>query len=156
MIALFLIWLFFNSRLAWDVLAVGLAVCVRVGILLKNAMDYSFIREIKFILRIPHFIRYILVLIKEVLLANWAMIKVILNPWCRLEGQLHFFTPDVKNEYARVVLGNSITLTPGTITVQLKNGRYCIHTIKDEFVEGIEESTLTKEAQRLEEKFKNV
>jgi len=156
MIALFLIWVFFNSRLAWDVAAVGLAVCVLVGILLKYALNYSFIRELKFIIRIPHLIRYALVLVKEVLLANWAMVKLILNPWTRLEGQLHFFTPDIKHEAARVLLGNSITLTPGTITVQLKNGRYCIHTIKDGFIDGIEESTLTKEAQRLEAKFKNV
>jgi multicomponent Na+:H+ antiporter subunit E len=153
MIALFLIWLFFNSRLAWDVVGVGIAICVLVGVLLKNALDYSFKKELKFIFRLPHLLRYIAVLIKEVIAANWAMVKVILNPWSRLEGQLYFFTPDMKSEYARVLLGNSITLTPGTITVQLKNGRYCIHTIKDEFVDGIEKSALTKEVQRLEEKF---
>lgn len=156
MIALFLIWLFFNSRLAWDVAAVGLAICALVGILLKNALDYSFIKELKLIIRLPHFIRYIFVLIKEVVKSNFAVIRVILNPWHRLEGQLYFFTPEIKSEHARVVLGNSITLTPGTVTVQLKNGRYCVHTIKNDFIEGIEESSLTKEVQRLEEKFKNV
>ena len=155
MIALFLIWLFFNSRLAWDVVAVGLAVCLLVGILLKNALDYSFKKELKFIAKLPHVLRYIAVLMKEIVVANVSMIKVILNPWARLEGQLYFLTPDMKTDHGRVVLGNSITLTPGTITVQLKNGRYCIHSIKNDFIEGIEESTLTREAQRLEAKFGN-
>jgi len=53
-----------------------------------------------------------------------------------------------------VLLANSITLTPGTITVQLKNGRYCVHTIKDEFVEGMIDSPLTVEVEKLEAKYK--
>ena len=153
MIALFLIWLFFNSRLAWDVVAVGLAVCLLIGILLKNAMDYSIVKELKFICRLPHVVRYLLFLMKEVVVANWNMVKVILNPWSRLEGQLYFFTPELKTNHARVVLANSITLTPGTITVQLRNGRYCVHTIKDEFVDDMEHSAMTNEVGRLEEKF---
>lgn len=153
MIALFLIWLFFNGRLAWDVFAVGAAVCLLIGILLKYAMDYSIMKEFRFIIKLPHVLRYLAVLVKEVALAAWAMVKVILNPWSRLEGQLYFFTPGLKKDSARTVLANSITLTPGTITVQLKNGRYCVHTVKSEFVEDMEHSTLALEAERLEGKF---
>ncbi len=153
MIALFLIWLFFNSRVAWDVFAVGAAVCLLIGVLLKNAMDYSVMKELRFIMKLPHALRYLAVLVKEVVTAAWAMVKVILSPWSRLEGQLYFFTPELKKDSVRTVLANSITLTPGTITVQLKNGRYCVHTVKSEFIENMEHSTLTREAERLEGKF---
>lgn len=153
MIALFLIWFFFNGRAAWDVFAVGVAVCLLIGILLKNAMDYSIMKELRFIMKLPHTFRYLALLVKEVATAAWAMVKVILNPWSRLEGQLYFFTPELEKDSVRTVLANSITLTPGTITVQLKNGRYCVHTVKTEFIEDIEHSTLVREAERLEGKF---
>jgi len=155
MIALFLIWICFNARVSWDVILVGLAICLLTGILLKNAEDYSPKKELRFLLRLPALIRYLWILMKEMVMANVAMVKVILNPFARLEGQLYFFTPDkIKSEYARVLLANSITLTPGTITVQLKNGRYCVHTIKDEFVEGMIDSPLTVEVEKLEAKYK--
>ena len=156
MIALFFVWMCFNARVSWVVIAVGLVICLITGILLKHAEDYSPKKEIKFILRLPALIRYLGILMKEMVMANIAMVKVILNPFARLEGQLYFFTPKkLKSEYARVLLANSITLTPGTITVQLKNGRYCVHTIKDEFVEGMINSTLTVEVEKLEAKYTN-
>ena len=155
MTALFFIWLFFNGRIAWDVVTVGIAVCVLMGLLLKKAMGYSLKKELRFILRLPHLLRFILVLIKEIIASNIAVIKIILDPWSRLESQLYFFTPDLKTDMARVLLANTITLTPGTNTVQLKNGRLCIHVLNNDFAGGIESSDLTKEARRLEEKFSN-
>lgn len=156
MIALFLIWICFNARLSWDVIGIGLAICLLTGILLRNAEDYSPKKELRFILRLPVFIRYLGILMKEMVVANINMVKVILNPFVRLQGQLYFFTPGkLKGDFTRVLLANSITFTPGTITVQLKNGRYCVHTIQDEFVDDMENSTLTKEVEELEAKYSN-
>ena len=154
MTALFLLWLFFNARITWDVIAVGLFVCLMVGVLLKAAIDYSPRKEIRFIMSLPHILRYLAILFKEMVIANWQMVKIIVNPFSRIEGQLVFFTSEkLKTGYGRSLLGNSITLTPGTITVQLKNGRYCVHGIRSEFVEDMEHSTLAEEAERLEAKF---
>lgn len=153
MIALFLLWIFFNARVTADVVLVGAAICLIVGLLLKNALDYSLKKELRFYLRLPSVLRYLGVLFREMLLANWAMVRLILNPWSRVDARLYFFTPGLKRSFSRVTLANSITLTPGTITVQLKNGRYCVHGIRSEFVEGIEESVLAREVGRLEGKF---
>ena len=153
MLALFLLWICFNGRLAWDVVAVGAAVCLLVGVLLKFAMDYSPRQEILFIARIPQVLRYIGILFIEIVKANIAVSKIILSPYSRLQGQLVFFSPEHKTNNGRVLLANSITITPGTITVQLRNGRFCVHTIQDEFVEDIEHSVLAEESARLEAKF---
>lgn len=153
MLALFVIWVIFNGRIGWDVIVVGLAVVALMGVLLKHAMGYSLKGEIMFIGRIPAVLRYIWVLLVEMVKANFAVMKLILSPYARLQGQMVFFTPELKTKNVRSVLANSITLTPGTITVQMRDGRYCIHTIRDEFVEDIEHSTLVNEAARLEAKF---
>ena len=153
MIALFLLWIVFNGRFGWDVLAVGAAICLLMAVLLKKAMGYSPRKELLFLARLPDVTRYLGVLLREVVLSNFAMAKLILSPDARIQGQLKFFTPNLKTGYGRTALANSITLTPGTITVQLKNGRYCVHTLRDEFVEDIEHSAFTREAERLEARF---
>jgi multicomponent Na+:H+ antiporter subunit E len=153
MLALFLLWICFNGRIGWDVIAVGLVLCVLMGFLLRHAVGYSPRKELLTIARLPAIFRYMGVLLREIVSANMAVIKLILSPYARLQGQLVFFTPELKSTYARVVLANSITITPGTITVQLRDGRFCVHTIRDEFVEDMEHSAFAMEAARLEAKF---
>lgn len=153
MLSLFLLWISFNGRLAWDVVIVGAVVCLFVGVLLKFAVNYSPKTEIMVIARIPEIIRYIKQVLIEIVKANIAVSKLILSPYLRLQGQLVFFTPDLKTNNVRALLANSITITPGTITVQLRDGRFCVHTIRDEFVEDIENSVMVEKARSLEAKF---
>ncbi len=46
------------------------------------------------------------------------------------------FKTDLKTKQARVVLANSITLTPGTITVTLEEDEYVVHCLDKELAEG--------------------
>jgi len=153
MLGLFLIWVIFNGRISWDVVVVGLGVCAFMGVFLRHAVGYSVRKEIFFLSRVPAIIRYLAILMGEMVKSNFAMIKLILSPYARLQGQMVFFTPKLKETAVRAALANSITLTPGTITVQMRDGRYCVHTVSDSFVEDIENSVLAKEAERLEAKF---
>lgn len=154
MIALYLLWIAFCGRFAPDVLISGACICGLVGLLLRAAMGYRLRYELILIKNSIRIARYLIALMREMIFANIAVIKVILSPYIPVEGQLVFFTPGLKNEITRVLLADSITLTPGTITVQLKNGRYCVHGLKDEYVKGIESSALAAEAQRLEDTFR--
>ena len=57
----------------------------------------------------------------------------------------------MKSEAAQVALANSITLTPGTYTVQLENGDYAIQALdKSKFGEGLDESVFIKQLRKLE------
>ena len=154
MIALYLLWIVFCGRSAPDVLISGAVICALLGLLLRAAMGYRLKYELMMLKNAAKIARYVFELMREVFFANIAVIKVILSPYIPVEGQLVFFTPKLRNNISRVLLADSITLTPGTITVQLKNGRYCVHGLKDEYVKGIDNSVLAVEAQRLEETFK--
>ena len=52
----------------------------------------------------------------------------------------------------RVMLANSITLTPGTITADLTEGRFWVHALTKEMAEGLEESYFVKLIAKMEEK----
>ena len=49
------------------------------------------------------------------------------------------------------MLANSITLTPGTITVSLEGDTYCVHCLDKSMAEGIESSIFVQKLHRIEE-----
>ena len=60
------------------------------------------------------------------------------------------FTTDLKTDVAKVVLANSITLTPGTITIKLEGSELVVHALDVELVEGIDESVFVKMLRKME------
>ena len=59
---------------------------------------------------------------------------------------------DLKTETARVILANSITLTPGTITVSLTEQELLVHCLDKTLAEGMEDSSFVKLLKKLEER----
>ncbi len=66
----------------------------------------------------------------------WAMIKAnldvayrVLHPRMPIKPGIVRIRTDLKNPLAKLVLANSITLTPGTMTLQIMEDRYYIHWI---------------------------
>jgi len=57
---------------------------------------------------------------------------------------------NLKTETARVILANSITLTPGTITVSLTGQELLVHCLDKSLSEGMEESVFEKLLEKME------
>jgi len=56
----------------------------------------------------------------------------------RLNPQIVWFRADYDNPVARALLANSITFTPGTITIDITDdGTYSVHALTDDLGEGI-------------------
>jgi len=62
---------------------------------------------------------YSLWLIKEVVKSNIAVTRIILDPELKLQRNLIEIGPQSRTELGRVILANSITLTPGTVSVSM-------------------------------------
>lgn len=62
---------------------------------------------------------YGLWLIKEVVKSNIAVTRIILDPELKLQRNLIEINTQTKTELGRVILANSITLTPGTVSVSM-------------------------------------
>lgn len=94
-------------------------------------------------------IKYIGLLIYEVILANIDIIKIVLSPDVSdLKPALGYFKVDLKNDFSKMALANSITLTPGTITVFVNDEHYMVHALDESMLEGISSSSFVE---RLEE-----
>jgi len=76
-----------------------------------------------------HFFRYLVWLLWNILKANIEVAARILHPRMPIRPQLMIFRSPMKSDVARVVVANSMTLTPGTITVDLKDDRFLVHSL---------------------------
>ena len=98
-----------------------------------------------------YILAYLGVLIWEIIKANAATLKLIVSPHTRVHPVIVRFRADLRTRTARVLLANSITLTPGTITVSVEDDRFCVHCLDKELAEGMEDSVFVKLLEEMEE-----
>ena len=111
-------------------------------IVAKWSTDLFFAKPINTSAFITTFIRfevYSFWLLYEILLANLHVIYVAFHPQMDkfIKPQLIEFTYKTKNEMAQFILGQSITLTPGTVTINIHKNKFLIHALTNETAEGV-------------------
>ncbi len=74
-------------------------------------------------------IRYWAWLMLEIAKANWAVTKLILTPDMNLNRHLFKVPYTQKSDLGQTIFANSITLTPGTISVEVEGGGFLIHAV---------------------------
>lgn len=89
-----------------------------------------------------HTIRYFFVFIYEVIQANLQVVKVVLSPSLDITPGIIAYNMDVKSNGGITLLANSITLTPGTLTVDVSKDRRTlyIHALHMEDARVLEKS----------------
>ena len=147
----FLIWVVFNGRLTLEIALFGIAVAGAVFVFICRFMDYSLQKERSFYKKLPLFLQYVYCLIKEIIGSNIAVSHMILTRRETMEPVLVHVHADLKTETARVMLANSITLTPGTITVAMTEDDLLVHCLDKSLSEGMEDSVFVRLLQKLEE-----
>ena len=96
-------------------------------------------------------IKYLLILVVEIIKANIDVIKLVLSRNPELSPTLKTIKVDLKSRVSLVALANSITLTPGTITVSMNKNELLIHALTKENLEGMEESVFVTQLKEMED-----
>lgn len=68
-------------------------------------------------------------LIKEIIISNLAVAKIILSRKMPLQRAVVEITPGQKTALGRVIMANSITLTPGTVSVNMHDDQITVHAL---------------------------
>lgn len=150
-IVFFLIWIIFNERVTLEIVLFGLGISALLYLFVVKFMDYSPKKEWAAVKKIPRALKYAFHLLVDIIKANVGVMHFILSPKYEVEPQLVYFKTDLKNDLERVVLANSITLTPGTITVSMEENLLCVHCLDKTLAEGLEHSEFEKQLIELEE-----
>ena len=149
-ILFFLFWVILNGRITFEIIVFGVVISAAIYLFICKFMDYSPKMDLWLLKKIPLLLKYLLVLIREIAKANLVMIRFLFHPEILAEPALVAFRTDLRSRTARVLLANSITMTPGTITVRMEDGEYLVHCYDKSMGEGLDESAFVQVLRDLE------
>lgn len=93
---------------------------------------------------------YLIYLLIEVVKSNLHVARVILDPKLPVSPCLVRVVATQKTDLGRVVFANSITLTPGTLTLDLRDGEVLVHALTQEAADGLLEGHMDARVSSLE------
>ncbi|MDO4323271.1 MAG: Na+/H+ antiporter subunit E [Lachnospiraceae bacterium] len=147
----FLLWVIFNGQITLEICLFGIVIAAVIFAFTCKFMDYSLEKEKKVLRRSLGFVRYTVVLVKEIIKANFAVIHMILSEREEVEPALVSFHSDMKTATGKAFLANAITLTPGTITVTLEDSEYIVHCLDQSLAEGMDDSVFVEMLTKMEQ-----
>ena len=148
-ILMYAFWLTLNGRLTGEILLLGIPVMGIAMLFLCKFCDWSLKKEWGLYRCIPLLAAYAGVVIWEILKANLAMARVVYRQ--QPKPVVRTVNTRLKTRMARMLLANSITLTPGTITLTLKGDEITIHCLTPEMAEGLDHTVFEKRLEKIEE-----
>lgn len=159
LILFFLFWLILNGHFALDIAMLeivifGAAISGVVFYFLTHFTKWTWKFEKFFIANLYLFIAYGFVLLWNIITSNFHVIVLILKRHESPKPIIISFNVPLEDEMLRSILANSITITPGTISISETSGHFTVHALKKEFIEGFENSTLVKLLLKMEAKRK--
>ena len=98
-------------------------------------------------LRLPAFWWWLL---KEVIKSSLEVARVVLSPSLPIQPELVEFTTREKSDSGKVILGNSITLSPGTVTIDMDGDRLLVHCLTTSGAAGLRSGETERRTAKLE------
>jgi multicomponent Na+:H+ antiporter subunit E len=127
-LTLMLIWVIANGTLALDSLIAGLVISAAIALAFASfARVYSVIRWSPKV--IFYYLLYLGVFLIELAKANLNVMRLVFSPRIEIQPGIVEIKTELKSPIGRLALANSITLTPGTLVVDIKDDSLFIHWI---------------------------
>lgn len=126
-LSLFIFWIILNAELSFEIMLLGLFLCLAVYILSLKLLRKSLKDDFAELLHLPCFLLYFSLLIYEIILSSLYVIKVVLSPKLNIDPGLVEFEAGLKKKKVQYFYATSITLTPSTYSVGLRDGIFYVH-----------------------------
>ncbi len=89
-------------------------------------------------------------LLGEIVVSSIEVARLILKPSMPVSPSVVELESQSDSEVGQVILGNSITLSPGTVTLDMYKGRVLVHCLTQESARSLQTGEVTRRAARLE------
>lgn len=91
-------------------------------------------------------------LIKEIVKSAWDVSRIIVSPSLPISPRLVRFKPRQRTDVGLVIHANSITLTPGTITIEAAPGEFLVHGLTRAGAQATVDSEMDRRVAACEER----
>lgn len=88
--------------------------------------------------------KYYIYLGKEIVLSNINVIKCILSPGKTISPCIVTLPAEQKSDLGKVIYANSITLTPGTVTLELTGDKIIVHALSRQAAEDLKTGKMSR------------
>lgn len=141
-------WLLWSGLYKPLLIALGAFSCL-LSTYLAHRM--GFFRHHKALIRlVPRLPSYWLWLLREIIISSIDVAKLILKPSLPVSPTVVEIQAATKTDVGHVILGNSITLSPGTVTLDLHKGKLLIHCLTVESAKELQKGEANRRAAALE------
>lgn len=128
-IVVFLVWLAFTSSFEVVELVTGVIVSFIIAI-----FNFSFFTNIGLKSfspkRVLYFFQYNIIFVIALIKSNFNVARIVLTPSLPINTGIVEFETKLESDFAKMVLANSITLTPGTFTIDFVDNKFYVHWLE--------------------------
>jgi multicomponent Na+:H+ antiporter subunit E len=149
LVTLFGFWLLLSGYFTPFFLATGLASAVAV-LFVSRRMDIVDHEGHPAKIGVRALLTYWPWLFKQVALSGWDVTWRILHPKLPIDPSLVRFKPSQRTEMGLVIHSNSITLTPGTVSIEVQTEEFLVHALTAESAQGLAGSEMDRRVSALE------
>ncbi|MBO0992032.1 Na+/H+ antiporter subunit E [Bacillus sp. SD088] len=126
------LWMFFESSFQLNTFLIGYLLGLLIIFIMRRFFPSRF-----YLAKVFAIIKLVLIFIRELLLSNIAVLKVVLSPKLSIRPGIFALQTELRSDWEITLLSHLITLTPGTLVVKLSedNKTLYIHAIDIEEVD---------------------
>ena len=151
-ILLFLFWLMMMGSITTEIVIFGLLISAAIYFLMYKLFGITPKKELRYISLAWYAPMFLFLMLREVIKANLAVLKVIFSGTKHPESVIVTRRFPLVTEFARNVLANSITLTPGTLSVEVTDDVFTVHGLESSFADGLDDWVVLKFLMKIERK----
>ena len=147
---LFGLWIIFNEKITLEIALTGLPVCALIYAFTCRFIGLSPRQELRWLRRAGKAFSYLWFLAGEIINASLQVLRLVWSPRFEPEPKLVSIHTRIHSEFGRAILANSITLTPGTVTVHTREDLLMIHCLDRDLAQGLEDSAFERRIRSME------
>ena len=125
---LYCFWIVLSGRFDLFHLSAG-ALCSGIVAVLTHDLLFLNVRIADSFVIVKRFAAYLPWLLWQIVSSNIYVASVVLSPKKEIDPRMLRFTTKLESDISWVTLANSITLTPGTVTLDVRDGEFLVHAL---------------------------
>ena len=140
------LWLLMSGHYSFLIISLGVISCLFCVYLAKRANLID--NEGLPLFFLPRLLNYLLWLFKEIFNSNIGTAKAIITG--NINPEIFIVKSSQNTDVAKVTYANSITLTPGTVTIQINEDKFEVHALNSDFGNDVRSNVMDKKVKWLE------
>ncbi len=140
----FVFWLFLSGH--YDILHIGIGILCCAGVSYASTdLLFSYKSEEKIPLIVVKSFLYTFWLLFQIIISNLQVARLVLSPKLMIDPRIVVYRcKHLRGDVPKATYGNSITLTPGTITLDIREHDFYVHALTPDFAKSLQTGTMER------------